>query len=46
LYGTEPTDPASFALAGAGLMAVMLIGSYIPARHATKVDPNIALRAD
>jgi putative ABC transport system permease protein len=46
LYGTEPTDPASFALAAAGLMAVMLVASYIPARHATRVDPNMALRAD
>jgi putative ABC transport system permease protein len=46
LYGTEPTDPASFALTGAGVMAIMLVASYIPARRATRVDPNIALRAE
>ncbi len=44
LYGLTPQDPASIALATAGLIAVTGLAGYIPARRATKVDPMIALR--
>jgi putative ABC transport system permease protein len=46
LYGVEPTDPATFALAAAGLALVALIAAYLPARRAAAVQPTEALRFD
>ncbi|HET9530012.1 MAG TPA: ABC transporter permease, partial [Blastocatellia bacterium] len=44
LYGTSPSDPATFLTISAGLAAVSLAASYIPARRAARVDPMAALR--
>jgi len=44
LYGVHSTDPATFVAVSFLLMAIALMGCYVPARKAMKVDPMIALR--
>jgi putative ABC transport system permease protein len=44
LFGTAPLDPLTFAAVPILLAVVALMASYIPARRATRIDPNVALR--
>jgi ABC-type antimicrobial peptide transport system permease subunit len=46
LYQVRPSDTATYAAIGCGLLAVALLASYIPARRAASVDPSSALRVD
>jgi predicted permease len=44
LFGTAPTDPATFAVIFLLLAAVALVAGYIPARRASRINPMVALR--
>ena len=46
LYGVSALDPMAFGAAGALLIGVAFLANYIPARHAARIDPLTALRAD
>ena len=46
LFGIEPADPPTIAMAAVLLVAVALGAAWIPARRATAVDPITALRGE
>jgi putative ABC transport system permease protein len=45
-FGVDEYDPATFATGLIALSAAALLACYIPARHATRVDPMITLRTE
>ena len=44
LYGIEPTDPMTYAMVAAVLLAAAVIAALVPARRALAVDPVVALK--
>jgi predicted permease len=46
LFGLGPEDPLAFAGAVAGIAAVTLLASLVPARRAANLDPMVALRCE
>ena len=46
LYGVKAHDILTLVLVSSVLMVVTLLASYIPARHATKIDPMRTLRQE
>jgi putative ABC transport system permease protein len=43
LYGVTATDPLTFGGVAAGMLAVAVLASYLPARHASRIEPVDAL---
>ena len=44
LVGVRLTDPLTFVAIGVLFMAVAAVSSWIPARRAAGLDPNVAIR--
>jgi putative ABC transport system permease protein len=44
LFNVSASDPATLAEAAGLLLLIAMIGAYIPARRAAKIDPMVALR--
>jgi ABC-type antimicrobial peptide transport system permease subunit len=45
LFGVSPNDPLTYLVVAASLATIALLATYLPARHACRIDPMIALRA-
>jgi predicted permease len=46
LNGVNPRDPLTFVAIALILLTATSVASWIPARRATRVDPNVALRCE
>jgi putative ABC transport system permease protein len=46
LFGVQPTDLLSYVAASALLLCIGIFATYLPARHAARVDPIVALRSE
>lgn len=46
VFGVSPVDPLTFAAAAALLGVVALLAHWVPVRHALRIDPASALRAE
>ncbi|QSQ21776.1 ABC transporter permease [Pyxidicoccus parkwayensis] len=46
LYGVQPFEPVLFTVMALFLIAVAVLATLIPVRHAVRVDPVIALRSE
>ncbi|MCA1559996.1 MAG: ABC transporter permease [Acidobacteria bacterium] len=46
LFETPKVDPVTYGVVGTLLVLVSLVASFVPARRAVRVDPQLALRAE
>jgi putative ABC transport system permease protein len=44
LFGVSATDPATYAIAAAALVAAGIAAAYLPARRASRIDPVVLLK--
>jgi ABC-type antimicrobial peptide transport system permease subunit len=44
LFGLEPNDPLTIAVATSLLLTIAALAGYLPARRAARVNPMVALR--
>lgn len=46
LFGVDPVDPITFAIAALALVAATLLACFLPAQRAARIDPIRALRSE
>jgi len=46
LFSVSPRDPSVFVVVATTLIGVAIAASWMPARRAARVDPNVVLRSD
>ena len=46
LFGTSPLDPIVYVLVSVGLASIAAVATYVPARHAARLDPVRTLRGE
>jgi ABC-type lipoprotein release transport system permease subunit len=46
LVGVRPTDPVTFAAIAVLFMVIAGVSSWLPARRAAALHPNVALREE
>jgi ABC-type lipoprotein release transport system permease subunit len=46
LFGLQPGDPATLAMAALLLAGVAMLASYLPALRASRLEPTEALREE
>jgi putative ABC transport system permease protein len=46
LFRVSPRDPYVFAFVIIAMLIVAVVASFVPARRAASVDPNVALRSE
>ena len=44
LFETTPTEPATLTIVSAGVLAIVLLATLLPANRAARVNPTVALR--
>ena len=46
LFGVDPTDGVTLAIAIPSVVAIAALASWLPAWRASRLDPNVILRTD
>jgi putative ABC transport system permease protein len=46
LFQVSSNDPLTLAVVAGGIMGVSLVACYVPARRASRIEPQVALRTE